>query len=100
MLVPEERLLGVWSTVRYAVNDCYFSYRIKVDGTTKTLRLQYAGSGQFVLFRVLLPHNWSPQSIRVKGETSEFEQRRIKESLYVEFSGSIEGLGEVEIACS
>jgi len=90
----------VLATVRYAVNNCYFSYRMKVDAATKTLRLQYTGSGQTVLFRILLPEGWSPQSIRVKGEPSEFRQLKIEESLYVEFPCSIEKLGEVEIACS
>jgi hypothetical protein len=90
----------VRATVRYAVNDCYFSYRLQIDETTKTLRLQYTGSGQFVFFRILLPQDWVPQSVRVKGAPSEFQQGKIEENLYVEFPCSVEGFGEAEIVCS
>lgn len=90
----------VRATLRYAVNDSYFSYRQEIDETTKTLRLQYTGSGQSVLFRVLIPQDWSVKSVRVKGQPSEFKQQWIEKSLYVEFPCTIEDFGDVEIICS
>jgi hypothetical protein len=90
----------VRATVRYAVNQSYFCYRMELDEKKKTILLQYTGSGRSVIFRILFPESWSLRSVRVKGETVEFKQRKVEESLYVEISCCIDGFCSVDIVCA
>ncbi len=88
------------AAVRYAANNAYFAYRMCLAAAEKMVRIEYAGSGQTVRFRVLLPVGWHPGSVSLDGETLEFDTEEIEQSLYVKFLCPIEGFGEVEIECS
>ncbi|MCK5527290.1 MAG: hypothetical protein KAJ05_09080 [Candidatus Latescibacteria bacterium] len=88
------------AAVRYAANKDYFAYRMNLAHTEKIIRLEYAGSGRAVRFHVLLPDGWQPESVSMDGEAVSFDQEEIEQSLYANFSCSIEGLGRLEIGCS
>jgi len=90
----------IYAVVRYAFGNHYFAYRMIIDYVEKIIRLEYSGSGQYVQFHLLLPEDWQPQSALLNGKTLKFYKQKIEESLYIDFSGDITGLGKVEIICS
>lgn len=87
-------------SVRYAVNDSYFCYRLEINEAAKSLTLAWAGSGETVKFRILLPHGWKPEGVFSNGAACGYEQEVIAQSHYIVFSGRVDGLGEARVLCS
>ena len=95
--VTEER--DIRAIVRYAANDAYFAYRLRLDRERKAIHLQYTGSGREAQFHILLPHGWRPQAVSVNGQAASFRESRIEQSEYVDFASAVGGLGNVWIQC-
>lgn len=87
------------ATVRYAANDAYFSYRMRLERREKRCRILFAGSGRAVRFRLLLPDGWEPRSLTVDGAPVPFAAERVGEGAYVAFDASTAGVRSAEVCC-
>ena len=85
---------------RYAINDSYFAYHMRIDSRGKNILLRYSGSGESVHFRVLLPREWRAKSISIDGKSAKFSEEKVEESIYVNFCSAINGACVVKISCS
>ena len=81
------------------VNVCYgcseanigYSFRLKGD----QILLEVQSSASEILFHVLLPESYQAISVRVGGKDTEFRNKKIEKSPYVDFS--VEVLGKVSL---
>ncbi|OGF51010.1 MAG: hypothetical protein A2231_11725 [Candidatus Firestonebacteria bacterium RIFOXYA2_FULL_40_8] len=76
---------SVKAIVRYAANNSYFAYQMKVNPAKKEITLNYTGSGKKVTFRILLYKAWSPKIISVNGKKIKFKLKTIESSKYACF---------------
>ena len=90
---------NAYVAVRYAANNCYFAYQMRIDRSKKKIRVSYTGSGKSVRFRVLLPKQWKVRSVRQNGKAIKTRQEKIEGSSYVNFAGPMAQVGVIEIGC-
>ncbi len=84
---------------RYAVNDSYFAYHMKIDSEGKNILIRYCGSGKSVHFHVMLPSKWRPKSVSIEGKPAGFSEEKIEGSIYANFCSAVNGVSAVEIIC-
>ncbi|NLS79097.1 MAG: hypothetical protein GXY76_17745 [Chloroflexi bacterium] len=90
---------GAQACIRYASNDAYFAYEMRLDEVQGALCLRYAGSGERVDFHVLCPAGWEPREVWLNGAVVGFQRIVIGESMYADFEAEIAGEGLVKITC-
>jgi len=89
----------VFASTRYAINDAYFAYRMKIDRTGKTISIVCTGSGSDVNYHVLLPDQWNIEKVTVCGSTVDWNCETIGESRYARFHGPLQGVVQVQVTC-
>jgi hypothetical protein len=97
-LSPRWVLTGVQEArvyARYGCNQTYFAYRMSINYEDHKLTLDYSGSGQDVLFRVLVPPEWFPATVTLNDQTVIFERLQDEDGLYLVFDGKIKGAGHI-----
>ncbi|GHO79952.1 hypothetical protein KSD_77230 [Ktedonobacter sp. SOSP1-85] len=97
-LSPRWALTGVqevYVCARYDCNQAYFAYRMSIDYSAQRLTLDYSGSGQDVLFQVLVPPEWSPATVTLNDQAVTFERLQDEDGLYLVFDGKMKGAGHI-----
>lgn len=87
----------IYVSMRYAVNDAYFAYRMELDSEARIIRIDCTGSGREVEFHVLLPDGHRTRQITSAGRPVDFQEVLIDESRYVDFRPEHNLLGEILI---
>jgi hypothetical protein len=72
-------------TIRYSASQGYVSYEYRHDAARKVLHLTASGNAQKLAFSILLPERGEVTRVNVNGAQSEFRDRKIQQSTYVEF---------------
>lgn len=86
--------------VRYAAGPGYFAYRIGVDRGRRRVTIQFTGSGARARFRCLLPVEWAPESLIVRGVAAPFAAERAGASVYACFDVDIAGSASAVLQCA
>jgi len=86
-------------SLRYAINDAYTAYRLKIDRSAGTIAMACTGSGEQADFHVLLPDGWKARRVLVNDSPSSFEQKMVAQSPYVDFIGTFACGAKVLIEC-
>ncbi len=83
--------------VRYAASKAYFAYRLEVDESAHTIKLSCAGSGEEVVFSILIPDAWNVISVSRGSSPVNYWNDREDVSRYVCFSTRLSGVDTVLI---
>ncbi len=86
-------------SLRYAVNDSYVAYHLKIDRPAGKIAIECTGSGDQVGFHVLLPDGWKTSRVLANDSPISFEQKPVAQSQYVDFTGTIDCGIEILIEC-
>lgn len=86
------------AVIRYGASDGYFAYRWIANPEEKTVEISYTGSGQTADFHVLLPPKITAKSVAIDGQKSDFENKLVEESSYVDFTSAISGVKKAVIS--
>ena len=87
------------ATVRTPASRGYFAYRMNLDRARRVVTLLFAGSGEAVRCRVLVPEGWRPRSLAVGGMEHELTVERMGTSAYACFDLPIAGASSAVLHC-
>jgi len=83
------------ATAHFPSSDTYFSYRY--ERSEDSIRLHFAGTGERVSFRILLPGWRECSGVTLDGHDVAFEIEHVEESVYVTVEAEINGVGEMVV---
>jgi len=89
----------VYVSMRYAASRAYFTYRMEIDYAKKEIHLQCTGSGEYALFRLLLPEGWRVESLDIDGVSQDFHTEEEGSSRYAVFSTALDRPVHCTVSC-
>jgi hypothetical protein len=90
---PATQCRTVSATAHFPASDTYFSYRY--ERSERQLGLQFAGTGDDVQFRILLPKGSKCRESIVNNQSTPFQLEHVEQSTYAVIRSTIKGFGEV-----
>ena len=90
---------SVRASARYATGNDYFAYRMRVVRPQRAIELEHSGSGDGLVFRVLLPAGWKASSVTVDGATVAWKSENVDNATYIAFPVVKAQHGVTRITC-
>jgi hypothetical protein len=87
----------VSATIRYAASDGYMSYKFIHDKQQHNIRITATTGGEKMYFHVLLPENAKVKAVTANNKNISFNQVRIEQSNYADFSFPYKGVNTFQI---
>ena len=81
----ESKSDSVMVTIKYPSSNGYVSYQFKHQKAQKQIQIEATGSGQDVLYHVLMPQDTQAKSVMVNGKNKVFTSLKIENSVYADF---------------
>jgi len=92
---PAAGVGNAFVTAHFPASDAYFAYRYAAS--QDQIELTFAGTGNAVQFRLLLPKGWQTSKARLDDQILEFQEETIEESRYMLVDAPIQGVRRLTI---
>ena len=93
---PATKTKKVSATAHFPASDTYFSYQYCLS--RDRIRLHFAGTGEDVSFRILLPGWRKCSGVTIDGKKTRFKIEPLEKSAYVTLEAKIKGVRELIVA--
>lgn len=84
------------AVARYAASDGYFAYSWQTE--PRSMQIEYSGSGEATVFRVLLPAGFVPRAVMRNGTDIQFSREDVGDGVYIRFQPEQAQRGSIRIA--